>query len=114
MTEDKYVQRRDHCLLMAEVAPTEGVRVSLLRMAQLCEIEARLVEQAALRISESRAAIAKADALLEGATDSKKVGAATGPPERQMIVLLKRLPAADQGPHTDRPFRATVWQGHDR
>jgi hypothetical protein len=64
MTEDKYVQRRDHCLLMAEVAPTEGIRESLLRMAQLCEIEARLVNHAALRISESRAAIAKADALL--------------------------------------------------
>jgi len=69
MTEDKYVQRRDHCLLMAELAPTEGIRESLLRMAQLCEIEARLVKHAALRISESRAAIAKADALLEGATD---------------------------------------------
>jgi len=40
MTEEEYLQHREHCVLMAEIAPTEHIRASLLRMARLCEIEA--------------------------------------------------------------------------
>jgi hypothetical protein len=39
---------------------------------------------------------------------TKASTASSGPPERQMIALLSRPPGADQGPHTVRPFRATV------
>ncbi len=67
MTEDEYLHLRERCLLMAEAAPDEHVRASLLRTARNCEIEARLIKQAAPRIAESRAAIAEADAVLRGA-----------------------------------------------
>jgi len=80
MTDDEYLQHRDHCLLMAEIAPTEQARTLFLRMARNSEVEGRLIKHSALRISESRAAIAKADGLLErallGALQNKKVGAA--------------------------------------
>ena len=66
MTEDDYLQHREHCLLMADAAPTERVRASLLRMARLYEIEGRLIKHSTLRLSE-RAAIAKVDTLLRGA-----------------------------------------------
>ena len=66
MTEEEYLQHREHCVLMAEIAPTEHIRASLLRMARLCEIEARLIKDSAVRLLESRAAIVKVNDLLGG------------------------------------------------
>lgn len=70
MTEDEYLQHREHCLLMAEVAPTEPIRAWLLRVAGLCEVEARLIKHSVLRLLESRAVIARVNALLGVAKDS--------------------------------------------
>ena len=66
MVEDEYLQRREDYLLLADVAPTEHVRASLLRMARLCEMEARLIKDSAVRLLESRAAIVKVNDLLGG------------------------------------------------
>ena len=77
MTGDEYLQHCEHCLVAAEVAPTDHVRASLLRIAELCEIEARLIKHLTVRLVESRAAIAKVNALLGLADGSPPGGAAS-------------------------------------
>jgi hypothetical protein len=57
-------ERRSHCLRMAEIAPTDRIRQSLLRHAEHCEIEARLVERSRNCLSESRELLARVEALL--------------------------------------------------
>jgi len=79
MIEDEYLQRLEDCLLLADVAPTEHVRATLLRMARHCEIEARPIKLSAVQLSESRTAIAKANALLGVAQDSTTNGAGSLP-----------------------------------
>ena len=55
---------RAYYLRMAEVAPTDSVRRSLLRHAQQCELETRLVEKARKCLAESQELLARVNAIL--------------------------------------------------
>lgn len=49
---------------MARIAPDERIKGSLLRHAELFEIESRLIERARARLSESRELLAQVNTLL--------------------------------------------------
>lgn len=51
---------------MAEVAPDERIRASLLNLARICELDARLVAASQIQISESRELLLRANAVLGG------------------------------------------------
>jgi hypothetical protein len=58
---------RDRCFELAASAPTEAIRAKLLRIAQLYEIEASLIDRARQCITDSKELIIKVETLLRPA-----------------------------------------------
>ena len=61
---DRPIRFGDRCLELADAAPTEPIRLSLLNIARLCLVEAELIAGSKQAIAESRVLIARASALL--------------------------------------------------
>jgi hypothetical protein len=64
---------RDRCLHLAEVAPSEAIRVKLRSVARLYEIAVNLIDRARQSIADSRELIAKTEALLSPWTNRSHV-----------------------------------------
>lgn len=61
---EELLQRRDRWLAMADQAPTEALRVQLLNIARLFEVEIELTHRAHECLCESKELIARVDSLL--------------------------------------------------
>ena len=77
---EKYLEHCAHCVAMAEIAPNERIRASLLNLARICELDARLVAASQIQISESRELLLRANAVLGGTNgaDSPKRESSAG------------------------------------
>ena len=64
---ERLLRHRDHFLELAKAAPMDEMRVKLLSVARLYEIEAQLLENAKLLVSECKELLAAVDAVLHSA-----------------------------------------------
>jgi hypothetical protein len=92
------LRHRNRCLQLAEMAPSEAIRVKLLSVARLYEIEVNLIDRAGQSIADSKELIAKIEALLSPWTNRSYAyypNPPLGAPSRARLALAPNTSSED-------------------